>query len=201
MAQRLGNHVLLHHHTEMGLVYAYPRIQYKIIGGLGKIIGLAEGVEVLGKIKPMEALQLGNDFIRVEEIELEKKAVMIGLENDQNWYYFITPWLALNDKNYQDYMRSGDNIKKRKMLEKILIGNMMSLSKSLGFTVPDNIYVEIKGLQEKNVELKEMPMLGFMGSFRSNFVIPDYWGLGKSVSRGFGTIRKGNVTTWKILQQ
>jgi hypothetical protein len=31
-------------------------------------------------------------------------------------------------------------------------------------------------------------MLGFLGTFSVNFEIPDYWGIGKSVSRGFGTI-------------
>ena len=29
-------------------------------------------------------------------------------------------------------------------------------------------------------------MLGFLGTFSVNFEIPDYWGIGKSVSRGFG---------------
>jgi hypothetical protein len=33
-------------------------------------------------------------------------------------------------------------------------------------------------------------MLGFLGTFSVNFDIPDYWGIGKSVSRGFGTIVK-----------
>jgi hypothetical protein len=31
-------------------------------------------------------------------------------------------------------------------------------------------------------------MLGFLGTFSVNFEIPDYWGIGKSVSRGFGTV-------------
>jgi hypothetical protein len=33
-------------------------------------------------------------------------------------------------------------------------------------------------------------MLGFLGTFSVNFEIPDYWGIGKSVSRGFGTVMK-----------
>jgi hypothetical protein len=33
-------------------------------------------------------------------------------------------------------------------------------------------------------------MLGFLGTFSVNFEIPDYWGIGKSVSRGVVTIRK-----------
>jgi len=30
----------------------------------------------------------------------------------------------------------------------------------------------------------------FFGTFSVNFEIPDYWGIGKSVSRGFGTIQR-----------
>jgi len=33
-------------------------------------------------------------------------------------------------------------------------------------------------------------MLGFLGTFSVNFEIPDYWGIGKSVFRGFGTVVK-----------
>ncbi|MCC6545498.1 MAG: hypothetical protein IT392_13555 [Nitrospirae bacterium] len=38
--------------------------------------------------------------------------------------------------------------------------------------------------------LKGTPLLGFLGSFSVNFEIPDYWGIGKSVSRGFGTVKR-----------
>jgi len=31
-------------------------------------------------------------------------------------------------------------------------------------------------------------MLGITGEFMANFAIPDYLGLGKSVSRGFGAV-------------
>ena len=30
----------------------------------------------------------------------------------------------------------------------------------------------------------------FIGAFSVNFEIPDYWGIGKSVSRGFGTVKR-----------
>jgi len=33
-------------------------------------------------------------------------------------------------------------------------------------------------------------MRGFLGAFSVNLKIPDYWGIGKSVSRGFGTIKR-----------
>ena len=33
-------------------------------------------------------------------------------------------------------------------------------------------------------------MLGFLGSFSANFEIADYWGIGKSVSMGLGTVKR-----------
>jgi hypothetical protein len=44
--------------------------------------------------------------------------------------------------------------------------------------------------EETMARLKSTLVLGFLGSFSVNFEIPDYFGLGKWVSRGFGTIKK-----------
>jgi len=38
-------------------------------------------------------------------------------------------------------------------------------------------------------------MLGFLGTFSVNFEIHDYWGIGKSMSRGFGTVKKTDKQT------
>ncbi len=45
-------------------------------------------------------------------------------------------------------------------------------------------------MKEVSTSLKGTPMLGFLGTFSVNFAIPDYWGIGKSVSRGFGTVKR-----------
>jgi hypothetical protein len=56
--------------------------------------------------------------------------------------------------------------------------------------VPEPIKPEIIKLNEVSTSLKGTPMLGFLGTFSVNFEIPDYWGIGKSVSRGFGTVKR-----------
>ena len=61
------------------------------------------------------------------------------------------------------------------------------MSKGLGYTVPEPIKANIRKVQ---TSLKGTPMLGFLGTFSVNFEIPDYWGIGKSVSRGFGTVKQ-----------
>ena len=64
------------------------------------------------------------------------------------------------------------------------------MSKSLGYTVCDPLNAMIIHLKEVKIYLKHTPMLGFIGIFSINFTLPDYIGLGKSVSRGFGTIKR-----------
>ena len=64
------------------------------------------------------------------------------------------------------------------------------MSKGIGYTVSEPIKAEIGRLREVKTSLKGTPMLGFLGTFSVNFNIPDYWGIGKSVSRGFGTVVK-----------
>ncbi|MGD0951668.1 MAG: CRISPR-associated endonuclease Cas6 [Methanotrichaceae archaeon] len=43
---------------------------------------------------------------------------------------------------------------------------------------------------EEMCTLKGTSVIGFRGDFMANFMIPDFMGLGKSVSRGFGTIER-----------
>ena len=102
------------------------------------------------------------------------------------------------------YVRHFKVLINEELLEKILIGNIQSMSKSLGYTVLASIEAKIIELKEVQRKLKGNPMLGFLGTFSVNFEIPDYWGIGKSVSRGFGTGKKLNNKyigiEWRIIK-
>lgn len=190
IANILRGNVLVHNHNDSGLIYSYPRIQYKVIDGEAKIIGLAEGAELLKEMPTLRTLSLGKQAVAVEKIELQESTEIIGISNSVEKYHFLTPWLALNEKNYQQYLRSGNNYQRKKLLEKVIIGNIISMAKGLNFTVPGPLYGKLENYQEIETSLKGMPMLGFYSIFSVNFQIPEYWGIGKSVSRGFGTISK-----------
>ena len=84
-------------------------------------------------------------------------------------------------------MRSGSQVSRKEMLERILVGNIISMSKGLGYTVPGQIEANIFDLREIHTKLKGTRMLGFLDTFSVDFEIPYLWGIGKSVSRGFGT--------------
>ncbi len=177
-----------HNHGEKGWLYRYPVVQYKVLEGIPYIVGIKKGAEELLRVEDeIEELVLKN-----YEIPLYEKALMVGCEpygvlDDVIEYDFITPWMALNQSNYRRY-EAASGLEKREILRSVLIGNLLSMSKGLGHQVDKKIIVDIGNIKSIETKFKDKTMLAFKGSFIVNFAIPDYLGLGKSVSRGFGTV-------------
>ncbi len=189
------DNVLFHQHKEDGtFVYNYPLIQYKILEGKGLLVGIDKGARVIANVNLLKKrMNFGKEEYIVQRQEMSFQKSAMGLFDGIREYNFLSMWLALNEKNYEKYQRLGTKAKRNKLLEKILIGNILSMSKSLGYTVPAPIEVRDLNLKEVPTKLKGNPMLGFIGTFSVNFEIPDYWGIGKSVSRGFGTVKRSNL--------
>jgi hypothetical protein len=181
-----------HNHLKNGrFIYRYPCIQYKVLGETCYLIGFNEGSKVIEKtFHDLKTINLDGSVKIISSKILERYLSALSITTDKNEFTYYTPWLALNEKNYEKYQRLGMWKQKKALLEKILVGNILSMSKSLGYTVPAPIEANIIDLKEVPTKLKGTPMLGFLGTFSVNFEIPDYWGIGKSVSRGFGTVKK-----------
>ncbi len=181
---------LLHQHREDGKVYyGYPLIQYKIIKEECLLIGFNKGVERLTNLDLVTmkfSLREGKYSILTKEMKFYN--ISIGITDIFQRYHFLTPGLALNERNYEKYQRLENWTKKKAFLSDILVGNIISMSKGLDYTVPETIKVNTHHFRDVKTSLKNIPMLGFRGIFSVNFKIPNYLGLGKSVSRGFGTV-------------
>ena len=192
IAHQFPQYDILHNHMKNGkFLYLYPRIQYRTINGEAYIIGLEEGIQVVREIEPqLETIQLKGNTHRVIQKQITFQEVRFGFAGLSIEYSFIKPWLALNEKNHSDYIQLKTKIKRDAFWKNILIGNILSISKSLGYIVEQQIRVDSLKLKEHKTSLKSTPMLGFLGTFLVNFEIPDYWGIGKSVSRGFGTVKR-----------
>jgi len=189
VAAKFPQHTLLHHHLEAGrLLYQYPRVQYKVINGSPMIIGIREGIgileEICGAIGEMNLSPHGPSLYSELRIELAEE--IFGEADDLFEYFFATPWMALNQKNHNQYLEGAREVNER-LLKSILVGNILSLSKSLGYEVKSHIFASLR-LSEMASNFKDNRMLSFRGKFLVNFHIPDYLGLGKSVSRGFGSV-------------
>ena len=190
IANRFKEYPILHHHIkEAGYLYTYPRVQYKIIEGTPLILGIEEGAEVLKKISDdITELELGKSSYKVESIQMTQMNAEFGPCRENNHYKFVTHWLALNPANYERYKEIRDWREKKEFLNGILVGNLLSMCKSLDYVVTSKLYVHSR-LDDEQVEYKGVLLIGFTGEFRVNFRIPEFFGLGKGVSQGFGVVK------------
>lgn len=186
---------LIHNHDPITgkLIYRYPLIQFKIINGCPAIVAITdEAVRLFSQIfMQLDHVVIDNVEIPVFEKDLRVEQVAFGFSSEKIRYQFDSPWIALNQKNYRHYRELGVSWETVTILERALIGNLLSMSKSLGHWLePEQRLTADFNLSDKPVQLKGKTLIGFYGVFKTNFHIPDYLGIGKSVSRGFGSVKK-----------
>jgi len=188
--RQFEDEVLMHNHGPNNeLVYQYPKIQFKVIDSIAHVIGINEGAELL------ERLWLGIDKTRIGERELnvldaqfDWKSETVSVVPHPISYRFVHPWLALNQKNFQEYSESESMAFRIEKLNRTLVGNTLSLCKSLGIFLTERVEADCSKLSSFKTTLKGQAMIGFIGTFQVNIELPELIGLGKSVSRGFGTL-------------
>ena len=181
---------LFHNHEGDSFRFQYPLIQYKRISQKAALVCVGEGTEKIGMFftKGDFQLQIGkrSDLFEIENLTPRKTIVQAW--NDPFCYY-LRDWLPLNGANYQQYQVLEGVVERTQMLEKILVGNILSFCKSLGITIDRAIECKILQLgTPRKVRFKGVGMMSFDAEFRCNVSLPNYIGLGKGVSIGHGTI-------------
>jgi len=179
---------LLHNHYEDGSSkYAYPLVQYKVIDKVPALVGFQEGADLLISL-----------FLQIREIDIEglrypvlaknirqKQCELIVNKQLYN-YSFKTLWMALNQDNYKKYLEVGES-DRSDFLNRQLQNNILSFYKGLSFHIEERIMV-LTDVEEKQTLFKNKTMIAFSGHFTTNAYLPEWTGIGKAVSRGFGTV-------------
>ena len=193
--------VLFHNHYKDGSYrYGYPLIQYKIKNKKPFIIGINKGAELITEhFLSIEKLTLGNKEYVSPSGRLSVNTEIIKINNEYGMpvykYSFITPWLGLSQENYRVYKSEYIKAPKKDKMDffkRIIIGNILSFASEIDWWVEEDINV-VPSLLDMSVKFKNEDMVGFTGYFFSNVYLPEYIGLGKSTSRGFGTIIREKV--------
>lgn len=190
VGNKFPEHLILHHHLEgTHYLYTYPKVQYKVIGGVPSILGIDEGADVLKKISgSLDEIVLGKNNYKVEQKVLYDRESDVKPER-MMYYKFVTPWVGLNSKNYQRFNEKKDWNEKKFLLNRVLVGNVLSMCKGLGVIANRRLEVH-SHFDVERVLFKGLEVSGFMGEFKVNFRIPDFFGLGKGVSQGYGTVKE-----------
>ena len=185
------NKKALHGHDRNGKpIYWLPPIRY-IPENRPRLVALKSGIEELEEIYVALGKNLCVDSIsfKVVATEIVDKKIPFGLFDKLVTYISVSPWFALNQKKYEEYNLLGDRIKRINLLEKVFIGNLLALSKGIGYFVEKPILAKLQRYKELMVEYKGIPMIAFQISVITNFVLPAELGIGKHVSLGFGRFR------------
>lgn len=182
---------LLHNHFEDGtLRYNYPLVQYKVIGEVPVLVGLHEGASLLTELfLKIKELTIDGQTYTVYQKNLDHSQMPAGLSHRLHTYRFENLWMALNQDNYQRYRRMESAHEQQTLLNTLLRNNLLAFFKGVNIWV--DAPVSATGVfREHTTKFKDQPMLAFAGEFSANVLLPQFVGIGKAVSRGFGTIRR-----------
>ncbi len=188
------NHDLIHNHDlKTGKpIYRYPLIQFKLIDKTPAIVAITDrAVKIFAEIfMKLDKIIIEDTVIPVFEKDLKVEEVEFGYSDEIFMYEFASPWIGLNQKNFIKYNDAGRE-EKNEMLKRVMTGNILSMSKHLDCWLSQDQKIKIDHkLKEIKVNLKGKSMTAFNGIFKTNFCLPNYLGIGKSVSRGFGAVRR-----------
>lgn len=192
-ATRFRDHVLLHHHTTSGgCLWQYPLVQYKVLDRTPLVVAFERGAEIVETLYPeLHTLNINGHTVSVVEKGIRVEEDVIGVTDRIHSYQFVSPWIALNRHNHRTYDDLEDPVARKEFLTGSLIGNFLSLSKGFNYHVPRRIEVlhDIQPLPTP-IYYKHRRYTGFAGVFHTNFALPNLIGIGKAVSKGYGTVQQ-----------
>lgn len=186
-----ANSILFHNHTsEGGYRYKYPLIQYKVVRGIPTVVGINEGADRLQEVfMDIREIELNGQSLSVNAKELDFVDAPLGISAELREYRFVAPYFALNQENYRELLTFEPELQ-RKRLQTLLRNHLIQVLRDIGQFEPSNnprLMVAAR-LQPKIVQFKNQRMQMYTGSFTANVIFPSGLGIGKSSSRGFGTV-------------
>ena len=185
---------LFHNHIDDGLRYRYPLIQYQRINGKAAIICIGDGTEAIGNFFAGADFNLNigtrQENFTIEQVKAEQWIVQVW---DNTFNYTIRKWLPFNSENYKEFSALEGIVEKTAKLEKLLIGNILSMCTGLNVHLEKEISCKITDILDSKIyTFKGVKMQSFDVSFKSNVYLHDYIGIGKGVSHGFGVVKQIN---------
>ena len=168
--------------------FLYPRIQVKILNEQIYLVGIKEGADpVLEMTKELELLNFGNITFNVLDIDVEESIDQFKHVDQLLRYRFVSPWVALS-KNTQNRYKFLKNKDRTAFLNRLIGQNIVFLAREMRVELNDKVYTKLRldSLFPKPVH--ENDWGSFSGEFQTNFVLPNYIGVGNGITRGYGAI-------------
>jgi hypothetical protein len=203
IAQKAGlEHHWFHNHDNDngGTFNRYPLIQYKLDTHKGQmrpmLLCLEEGIEEAHHFfsQPDWSVNLHGTqhTLRVARLNVNRYTLNVW---QRQFNYRIHKWQPFNGENYDKYKILRGVAEKFQFLETLLHTQIHSFAKGVGWDIEQPIDLKItNSIKEEWVQFKpHQKVLAFTLDFQTNVSLPDFIGVGKGVSRGFGVLRRAQA--------
>jgi hypothetical protein len=190
IAKLFREYPIFHNHYGGRCIFTDSRVHYMVVSRVGYILGIEEGAEAIKMLSDISELHLGNSIYKVRPTFCDKEE-RIAKTDELIQYDLVVHWIPFNDENYEISKTLKDQKEKKLFINDILRGNIISLCKGFGFNVEKKrypIYVHTRLKETRSMYKVLRP--SFIGEFRTNIIIPDFFGIGEKVSAGFGVIKR-----------
>ena len=181
---------LFHNHTDEGVIYRYPLIQYKRIRHKAALLCQDEGTNAVHDIFETTdfSIMLGQKPVELKVEDIHAFPYHVGVW-EEKFNYRLENWLPLNQENYQRYHQAEAFHEKVQILEKVLVGNLLSFCEGIGLKPEKEVRATIERIaKEKVIRYRGQVMQAYDIDFHSNVSIPNYAGLGKGSGIGYGMV-------------
>ncbi len=190
LTTKTAEYAVLHQGDAAGFIHRYPVLQYKEIKGGLLIVGISQGADCLFQLTHDGTMVgTGDSACRIIARDPAIRSEPFGIADTVFTYEFLSPWLALNQQHAKKFYDLKGKPERDAFMQKLLTAQLNTLAKSLDYEIAAPITCEPKVRFRRDRIGRENVMV-FLGKFRTNLGIPDYLGIGQSVSQGYGTIKR-----------
>lgn len=179
-----------HNNQTGGYHHRYPIIQYKRHRHKPMIVCVEQGIEEVHRFfaQPNWNLELKGRVVNMKVDNLYIKEVPLKL-TEQFKTYRVYNWVGLNERNLKEYEQLEGLVEKVSFLELKLGASIHAFFKSMDWQPQQRFKIKLLDFSEKKTKIKQKySTKAFDIKFKADVILPNYIGLGKASSVGFGTV-------------
>ena len=188
-------HECFHNHTPDGRSrYRGAPVQFKVINDEVFLMGINEGAAFLTAFQWPQTMEVPigkTDQIAVLQFIGKRMTPATFSEIEPQAYRSLSPYLPLNQDAFKAFQEKSDP-ERRALVERKLCEHILSAAKWCGVWVKHRIDVSLIQMRLRpSIRVKSnLAFLGMDVLFETNTAIPDFMGIGRFVSRGYGTLAR-----------
>jgi hypothetical protein len=199
VARKVGlEHEWFHNHNNEtgGYHHRYPLIQYKLDTQKDKmrpmLLCLDRGIEEAHHFfsQPDWGLRIGehDHAMRIAQLDVRQHNLQMV---ERPLPYRIHKWKPFNTENFMHWRSLRGVAEQFDFLERLMTAHIIAFASGVGWQIPGHFEVKITNLLKKEeISQQGIRSQAFTLEFDTQLSLPDYVGLGKQVSFGFGVLRR-----------